>query len=435
MTNLPAPTRPNRNLLSNFIWFTASLLISVVVWITAEMDNNPIRLLEPEETFTIQVLTNASVIVTGQSANTARVELNAQAETIEEIVPSEVEVVADLSDVTEIGSHNVPLKGRIAGIEDVTIRVDPPQISVELERRQERFVPVNVVIIGDPPASMEVDVADPEINQARISGPAEQVTRVDEVQILLDLSQQRESTEIEQELRPVDLPSEPNGSSGVTVEQVVVNPTTLTLPITVEQRSDVREVRVTPNIVGELPDGYTLTGAPQIEPETIFVTGPSDSLTNLPGTLFTEPIDLSSYTDDFQIEVRVDLPSDDLVLITGQRIEVIVGVQPIPDSRQFESITVEAIGIQEGLEAVIAPETVTVLVTGPQPVVSALERSDVRVIIDLNAFSDAGSFQVVPTATIGNGQVRGGDISVLPTAIDVELIRSGRPSPATETDE
>ncbi len=435
MTNLPAPTRQNRNLLSNFIWFTASLFISVIVWITAEMDTNPIRPMEPEESFAIQLITDSSIIATDQSATSARVVINAQQETLDEIVTSDVQVFADLSDVTDIGVRTVSLEGRIAGVEDVSITVDPPQISVELERRQERFVPVTVVRTADPPASLDVNVAEPEINQARISGPAEQVARVDEVQFLLDLSQHRESTEIEQELRPADLPAEPNGSNGITVEQIEVNPTTLTLPITVEQRSDVREARVTPNIVGELPEGYTLTSAPQIEPETVFVTGPSADLANLPGTLFTEPIDLSSYTDDFQIEVAIDLPDDELILITGQRIEVIVGIQPIPDSRQFESIPIEVIGLQEGLDAVIAPQAVSVIVTGPQPVVSTLVREDVRVIIDLNAYAEAGAIQVVPVATVGSGQIQGGDISVLPTAIDVELSRTLRPSATREIDE
>jgi len=110
MTNLPAPTRQNRNLLSNFIWFTASLFISVVVWITAEMDTNPIRPMEPEESFAIQLITDSSIIATDQSATSARVVINAQQETLDEIVTSDVQVFADLSGVTDIGVRTVSLE-------------------------------------------------------------------------------------------------------------------------------------------------------------------------------------------------------------------------------------------------------------------------------------------------------------------------------------
>ena len=285
---------------------------------------------------------------------------------------------------------------------------------LNLEPLQERLVELNVEITSDPPASVEADVTVPDVNQVRVSGPVAAVDRIDSAQVRLDLSEVRQSQELTVSPRVVD--AEGNSVNGVTI-----TPEEVTAQVDIRERSDVDEVRVTPNLIGEPPEGYTLTSRFSYEPETVIVSGPPELLETLPGTLFTEPINLSNYTDDFEIRVPVDLPSDDLLLITGQRITVQVGIDPIITSRQFERIPVEVIGLRDGLDVSLSPEQVSVLVNGPQPVVSELQPGNIRVLIDLNEFVEPTTTQITPTATVSNADLDGQNVSVLPSQIDVTI--------------
>lgn len=414
-------SRQRNFITDNLFWFLASLFIAVVVWITAELDADPINVERLGERVPIEIMTDSNVIVTEQSANRALVLVRAQQTTLDELSPEDVEIYADLQNVTELGQRRVSLQWRIEGEQQANVvTISPSQISVELERREERFVPVEVEITGSPPASVEANVTVPEVNQVLVSGPADMVSRVDVARIPVDLSDQRVSTQLEEEPTPVDTDEGTPPLSDLTVE-----PETVTVDVDIAPRSDVREVRVTPNIIGQPPTGYTLTSGFDYSPETVFVSGPQEALEELPGTLFTAPINLSNYTDDFEVRVPVELPNDDLLLITGQRITVSVGIDPVQTSRQFERVPVEIIGLQEGLEATLSPAEVSVLVNGPQPVLSEIEPDEIQVIVDLNDVTEPGVVQVAPSASVGVGQIEAENISVLPPTIDVQLTFAG----------
>lgn len=419
-----ASSRRRNFITDNIIWFLAALFVAVVVWITAELDADPISVQRLGERVPIEVITTPNVIVTDQSVSRALVLIRAQQSTFDELSPDNVQVFADLQSVTELGEQRVSLDWRIVGdYQASVVTISPPQITVTLERRQERFVPLEVELTGLPPASVEANVNIPSVDQVLISGPEAMVSRVDVARIRVDLTNQRESAQIEANPVPVDTADDAPPLSNLTVE-----PETVMVDVEIEPRSDVREVRVTPNIIGQPPDGYTLTSGFDYSPETVFVSGSPDALENLPGTLFTAPIDLSTYTDDFEIRVPVELPRDDLLLITGQRITVSVGIDAVQTSRQFERVPVEIIGLQEGLEATISPAEVSVLVNGPQPVLSEIMPDEVQVIVDLNDMTEPGVVQVIPSASVGGGQIDDENISVLPPTIDVQLTFAGAES-------
>ncbi len=432
--------RQNRLVIDNIVWFVASLTLAVTVWITAELDLDPIIEETLPDTFSITVLTDPDVIASPvplqQGARTtsvtpATVIVRAQRSVFEAIDAADVEVIADYRGFTELGQQRVSLQGNVLIDGQVTVvSVTPNTIWMTLERREERLVPLVVQRGGEAPPSLDISVTPPEERRVQISGPADNVALVDEAWVPLNLGDIQESVVLDVDVRPVNLDED-----GDIVERITVEPETVTVDIEVQQRSDVREVRVTPNILGEPPEGYTLTEAFDYSPQTVFVSGPQDVLDELPGTLFTAPIDLSEFTDAFEIDVPIELPDERLVLITGQLATVEVGIEAIQTSRQFERIPVETIGLEDGVEFTLAPAEVSVLVNGPQPILSGLQASDVRVIVDLNGLDETEtdeSIQVTPRAAIGNGEITEGSISVLPPTIDVQFVTDTDNSPAVE---
>jgi hypothetical protein len=69
---------------------------------------------------------------------------------------------------------------------------------------------------------------------------------------------------------------------------------------------------------------------------------------------------------------------------------------------------------------------VSVLVSGPQPVLDPLTAADIRVVVDLNLLA-VGNYTLTPSVSVGQGQLPAENISVLPAEIDVEIAPAAPP--------
>jgi YbbR domain-containing protein len=410
---------PNRKqIVENLIWFILSLLLGFIVWLTASLASNPVTQADfpaDGEEVPIQILVDENVLITNQPRLSALLVVRATESTLEDLSPEDIQVVADLRGITTFGSRTVPLTIEVSERRQASVvSITPSQITVDLEQRQERFVPLDLQIVGDVAASVEVDDPTSNITQILVSGPSSLVSEVDVARATIDVSDRRESFDVD--VRPILLDSDGNSVNGLAASPDVVG-----VSVDIELRSDVREVRVAPNIIGEPPEGYTLSADFLYSPETIFVTGPPEALETLPGTLLTAPIDLSTYTSDFEIRVPVELPDDNIVPITGQRISVSIGIDPIQSSRQFERVSVEVVGVSDGFVATATPAEVTVIVNGPQLVLSELEISNVRAIVDIGAITEPGTYQLQPVASVNVGQIESENLSIIPTTVDIQV--------------
>ncbi len=127
-------------------------------------------------------------------------------------------------------------------------------------------------------------------------------------------------------------------------------------------------------------------------------------LANLPGTFFTAPISLSDKTSSFEVTVPVELPDTRLTVVTGRTITVTVGIDTQTITRQFDHIPVEFIGSKTELNYHSATTEVTVLVTGPQPLLNQLSENDLSVLVDVSGLNAGDSAQLAPVASISAGR-------------------------------
>jgi hypothetical protein len=404
-----------KKVIENITWFSFSLLLSFIVWVTASLASNPVSERRMASRVAIELQLAPNVIVTNNPTNTAAVRVRAPASTFEQLAADDVRVIADLSDITTSGRVTVPLEGVISEKRQASIAgVSPSQITVELQLRQEQLIPLELTTVGEVPATIERGTPSSNITQVLVAGPADVVSGVVSARVVVDLEGQRES--FEQDFRPQLFDVNGNAVTGLTVtpEEVGVN-------VEMQPRSDVREVRVRPDIIGEPPEGYTLSADFSYEPETLFVTGPQEALEALPGTLSTQSIDLSTNTNDFQIRVPVEIPDNRVVPITGQLVTVRISIDPIQSSSQFESIPVEVIGLADGFEVVTTPTEVTVIVNGAQFALDDLTVDNIRVLVDAGGRTEAGTFQLEPTVAVTVADIESAGISTIPTTIDVQL--------------
>jgi YbbR domain-containing protein len=423
MQSIGSPNR--RLLLNNLVWFIGSMVLAFFIWMIATLQSDPIQQQRYRDRIPVQMNADTGLLVTYPAVanRQASVVIRAPSSVLDLLTSDEIVVSADLSGLTA-GDHTVELKASLARQQTTVVDISPHQMHVVLEEAAQRQVPLRAVITSEPPAgySRSEPVFNVNLNQVLASGASTKVNDVVAAQVELDLRQQRNPLEIDLRLTPVD-------ADGNVVNDVTLDPQVVRVNVNIRRREDVREISVRPNVQGMPPEGYVLNTL-SYEPQSVLVSGTPSVLAGLQDTLSTQPIDLSNHTSNFEVSVPVILPNSDLLLLSGQNITVSVEIKPVTTSRQFDAIPVKILGIDSNsnLSVKIAPNTVSVLVNGPQEAVNQLTADDVKVALDLNGLAP-GNYTLPLTVSVGQGQIPTEGVSVLPGEVDIQIIDNSVPTP------
>ncbi len=408
--------RLNHTLMDNVYWFAGSLLLAFFIWVIAINQSVEQRVLDG--TVTVDVLLDEDVIVVNSPNLNARVSARANRAILDTITVDDVHITADLRGLEPGRSYRIPLVAEID--RQAIVEPQPGQIQFTIETVERRQKPVVIVARSDPPADIRVDELVPEVSQVLVSGPQSRVEQVTEVRAIIDLAGQRSTFTQQIQLVPMD-------ESGRRVTNVTVEPVDLMITAQLSQRDDIREFPVRPNFLLEtLPDGYVLSSM-SYDPHTVFISGSPTQLSRIQSTLQTEPIDLTGRTESFEINVGVQIPVGVLLISEeSQVITVNVDITALTAADQIDNIAIEIIGLPDGAEAQITPATVSVYITGPQPVVEALTDSDIRVVVDVDNLQN-GTYDVEPVVLIQQGQL---ETNILPATVNITI--SGIPETTPE---
>ena len=395
----------NRRIINNLLWFIASLGMSIFVWLIATTQSDPI---------TSDVILRVPIIVEADEGYhildiPESVNINVRApESVFPLRTSEIIVTADLEGLGA-GTHR-----------DIELDVDIPQrraigdaeprvITVVIEEIQSKLVEIEPLIEDNLPPDYERGAILLDDVEVQVTGASSLVDRVVSAQIVVALEDQRTAFEEEFTIIPVD--AEGNRVNDVEMSQTVTRAT-----IMVSQSSDVRAISIIPDINADtLPDGYNFTSF-DYEPQTLFVRGEIDEL---PDVLYTQPINLTNRTDDFEIRVPVISPGLGFLVLGDRIVTVTVVIDPAIGSEQFDAIPLTIIGANDDYMTEIATETVSVLITGPQVEIDTLNLDDIQVIIDL-ADLEAGTYEITPIVETGTAE-DGVDVSVSPASISITI--------------
>jgi YbbR domain-containing protein len=409
------PLRFNRALFDNMVWFAGSMVLAFFIWVIATIQSDPIQQGRFAGRVDVQMSPDTGLLITNPppTNRTASVVVRAPRSTFDLLSNDEINVWADLAGLGP-GEHLVELQASLARPQATVIDISPSVIRVTLEESAQRQIPLRAVVTREPPAgyAREEPVFDVTLNQVLVSGPASKVEEVVAAQVSLDLSPQRNPYDSDARLTAVD-------SDGDTVDEVTIDPQVVHVTVPIRRRDDVSEIEVRPQLIGSLPDGYILNGISS-EPSTILVSGSPDQLQELPDRLSTQSIDLSNRTSSFELSVPVLLPNNDLLVLSVPNITVSIEITPLMTSRQFDNIPVEVLGVTDGYTANLIPDSITVVVTGPQPQLDPLREADIRITLDLNGLLD-GDYSLTPVVTIGQGEFSSAGVSILPPTVDVVI--------------
>jgi YbbR domain-containing protein len=395
-----------------------ALLLAVVVWAVAVNEENP------DEEKTVPAVTVQSenlpenLILVQQSITQTAVTIRAPRSVWETLTADQIHVTVNLAGLAP-GAYDLSLEARLDVPIGKVTKLEPVSVRMTLESRATRELPVSVEQEGEPARGYEVGPYELSALSAVVSGPASAVDRVSKIVAVVSLDGLKTDWSKEVPLAAVDTSGKlVSGITGLTLEPENVN---VKVPIT--QKQGFRDVAVTVSYSGQVAPGYRITNITVAPPVITVSSSDPGKVDELPGFVETQPLDLTGASDDIVVRLPLALPEG--ITVEGEpSVQVQVNIAAI-ESSQTEQRQLEFQGLGPGLSATASPDTVTVLISGPLPVLDRLTKEDVRVILDVTNLPP-GTYQLAPQVSLLKEKLRAE--SVLPATIEVVIIVSPTPS-------
>ena len=398
-----------------------AIFLAVTVWIIAVTANDPTEDRVYPRSITVEVIgQDTGLVMISDLPSSITVTLNAPKSVWTELLSqqSPVRAVIDLSGL-DGGEHTVDLQVQVFARPVQVVSYAPKTIDVTLESFASRSVAVNLIRRGDPAVGYQAKTPVLSVQNATVSGPVSQVDKVKEVRATLDITQAYTNISRSLDLKALD----ENESQ---VADVTITPSQVTVEQEISQRYGYRNVIVSVQVEGKVAEGYRMTNI-SVFPLAVTVYSPIPSIVNdLPGYVQTEPLELNGLKDDVDVSLQLDLP--DGVSVVGDKTTVLVRVSiaAVQSSLPVANIPIEIIGLAPNLKAVLSPEMVTLILSGPLPELDQIKAGDIRITLDLTDFK-IGTYQLEPVVELMLGETV--VTSVQPALIDVQIITAPPATP------
>lgn len=396
-------------ILANLGAFLLSLFLAVVVWIVAVREENPIitdDLAAPVPIDLVGLDPNLSIV--GQPLDQVTLRLRAPQRTWNETLrPEDFQVQAALGGLGA-GRHSVPLAADYPGDEVQIVDIKPESLVITLEPVITRTVPVEAQIIGEPAFGYEWRGTVVTPTQVTARGPAGLVGQIDAAVVEVALPGVRSTVERQQ---PVSLRNS-DGEPLTGIQEV--SPRTVEVAVEIARRPGYRDFSVRVPYTGAPAPGYQIASI-AVDPNVVTLRGSPEAFDRLPGYVETVPIDLEGATEDVKARLALNLP-EPLSVVGLQNIAVQIEITPIMGSRDLRLEPVIR-GLDLGLTRTVPIEPVDLVVSGPLPVLEALDGGSTQVILDLSGL-EAGVHSVPLQAVVPEEVAV---VSLLPAAIDITL--------------
>jgi len=404
-----------------FPTFLTALILAITVWIIAVTTSDPAENRSYPRNVPIEIVgQDTNLVMTSDLPSNVSIVLNTPQSVWDKMISTQstVRAVLDLSGL-QPGTHIVDLQIQVNIRPVKVVSYSPRTVSVTLESLSSKVLPLSLDIRGEPAIGYQVEDPVVDVKQITVTGPISQVDRVAEVRATLDINQAYE--DISRMINVVAL-----DENEVVINDVTLTPDRVEMFLEINQRYGYRNVIVSVNIEGQVADGYRLTNISVI-PLAVTVYSSNPQIVNdLPGYVQTMPLNLEGMKDDIDVSLLLDLPEGILVVGDNRTVLVRVSIAAVQSSMPIAHLPIEIIGLPENLQAIIAPEMITLLISGPLPILDGIKPGDIRVVLDLTDY-EVGTYQLEPVVELPSEEITVD--SIQPGLIDIEVIIAPTPTP------
>jgi YbbR domain-containing protein len=398
--------------LRNLRTLLLAFVLALAVWVSAVTSADPDVVRAYPRAIPLEIVgQDPSLVIVGTVPDRINLSLRAPNSVWEQLNTADepVRAVMDLSGMAE-GQHHVDIQVQVRVQPARIVSIAPQTVDLTLETLATKTFPVNLALTGEPAVGYKTGTASISPTEVTVSGPQSALMQVQMVRADLNITGLRQDAQVALPLRLLDAAGQP-------VSGLTSNPESAQVHLPITQQGGYRDIAVKVVVHGQVADGYRLTNISVYPPVLTVYSGDPHLVNTLPGYVETEPLNLNGVSQNIETRLGFNLPSG-ISVVGEQTAQVQVGISAIEGSLSLNNMTVEVLGLADGLQAHISPPTVDVILTGPLPLLDKLTAGDVKIIVDLTGLT-VGIHQLTPQAQIIIADVK--IQSVNPATIEVTI--------------
>lgn len=303
-----------------------SVVLAVILWFGVMSSQNPEQARTVYDVEVIPEGLDPGLAVLSLEPHVVDVTFSGPPEFLEDLGPRDARVTVDLGGLGPGEATRpvtvIPSRGRLR-----VVRVSPQQVTVRIEPRMEKTVPVELQLNGEPAPDYVIDNPALSVDQVTVAGARSLVRRVARVVATVPVSGIQSTIAHSVTLVPVDAagqPIEPAYPQALVLEPLTVQ---VTVPVVYMPR---KTVPVQARLEGEPAPGYEI-GNITIEPAELAVRARDRRVLEGLEFLQTEAIDIGGLSRTVTREVAL-APPEGVVLDDGPRtVRVTIEIRPVRD--------------------------------------------------------------------------------------------------------
>ena len=387
-----------------------SLLLAIVIWTSAVTSTNPN--IEVELTVPLKVIQQATdIAIVDPLPEIVTLKILAPQSIIQQLEEDNpLTAYINLTDIVA-GTYLFPVQVEIPDqLKPIRIlEQSPKQLQLKVSNLISKTFTISIQVEGEPAIGYKTSGLDWDEVLATVTGQETKVNDVVAVVGILDISDASGTISEELTLQARD-------KDGDLVDAITLTPDTVRVNQVISLQGGYRNVAVNVITVGVVEPGYRFTSITPAPPTVMVFSENPQLVEQLPGYVNTKPLDLTGVDGYLETILEFDLP-EGITVVGDPTVLVQVNVTALITSMTI-SREIEIIGLLPGLSAVVSPLQVSVLVSGPVPILDNLTLRDIRVIVDLTNLG-MGVHTVTLTVEILPEDVIWEDIS--PTTVEIVI--------------
>jgi YbbR domain-containing protein len=396
-----------------------AFLMAIAVWVSAvtAADPNDVRIFPRPVPIEI-IGQKTGLIITSSLPSQVNLTLRAPTSIWNELTREQaaIRAVIDLSGL-EAGKHSIPVLIQIAARPVKIVSCTPCTLDINMESIATRSLPVKLRGKVEVAVGFQSEVPILSQTTATLTGPESLVSKVTELQALLNLSQASENINRTLDLRAVD-------ANNKEISGLTISPKTINVNQVISQRGGYRNVVVKAVLNGQIASGYRVTNIAVFPPAITVFSTDNKLVESLPGYVETAGLDITGAKTNQSVRMPLNLVPG-ISVVGDPFVEIQVGVATIEGSLTMKKMPIEIAGVPNGVSVSISPDTVDVILSGPLPLLDTLKPKDVRISIDLSN-EGPGAYQRIPRVELSIPELK--VESILPGSIEITLISKQTPT-------
>lgn len=369
----------------------ATLVVAILLWSYVMSEVNPVIRKEFKNItvnyLNVQSLERQGLVIMSPESAKVNVEITGKKKEVDKVLASNIYAEVDLSGYGE-GQVRVPISVKLLNnTADVSVsNISPQEVLFTLEKTIPKEITITPETIGELPEKYVVGEITSEPETIIIRGPRSWVNEVDKAVATVDVTNK---TKDFTDTVPIKLL---NGE-GEEVVGVEKEPSFAKLTVPILQTKDLPVELV---IEGDTPENISITNI-LVNPSTVTVKGHEEinSLTKIE----TKPVDVNQLLDVNTIEVELDLPEGVELLDPSIKVVVTYTLEETAEkSFQYKVSEMEILNLSRDLKLddESLNKTVTVTIKGLKANLDNVDKNDLTPSVDLKDLGE-GIHQVTLT--------------------------------------